>query len=73
MMDNFEWGAGYQRRFGLYHVEFGSQQRTAKLSAGFYANVIAAGELPAWNRDGRRRDYSFPGLPLPAATSSASP
>ena len=73
MMDNFEWGAGYQRRFGLYHVEFGSQQRTAKLSAGFYANVVASGELPPWNRDRRRRDYSFPGLPLAAATSSASP
>ncbi len=47
LMDNFEWAWGYQRRFGLFHVEFGSQQRTAKLSAGFYAGVIASGELPS--------------------------
>jgi beta-glucosidase len=45
LMDNFEWAWGYQRRFGLFHVDFGSQQRTAKLSAEFYAKVISAGAL----------------------------
>ncbi|MGO9972319.1 MAG: GH1 family beta-glucosidase [Solirubrobacteraceae bacterium] len=47
LMDNFEWAWGYQRRFGLYHVDFGTQRRLAKLSARFYASIIASGELPA--------------------------
>ncbi len=47
LMDNFEWAWGYQRRFGLYHVEFASQRRLPKRSAAFYAAVVATGELPA--------------------------
>ncbi len=40
LLDNFEWGAGYAKRFGLYHVNFATQQRTPKASARFYAEVI---------------------------------
>lgn len=40
-MDNFEWEDGYQRRFGIVHVDFATQQRTPKLSAHYYARVIA--------------------------------
>jgi beta-glucosidase len=40
LLDNFEWGAGYSKRFGLYHVNFETQQRTPKASARFYAEVI---------------------------------
>jgi beta-glucosidase len=47
LMDNFEWAWGYQRRFGLYHVDFGTQRRIAKRSARVYAQIIASGELPA--------------------------
>jgi beta-glucosidase len=39
-MDNFEWSDGYDKRFGLYHVNFETQQRTPKLSASFYREVI---------------------------------
>jgi beta-glucosidase len=40
LLDNFEWSAGYDKRFGLVHVDFKTQQRTLKSSARFYANVI---------------------------------
>jgi beta-glucosidase len=46
LMDNFEWARGYQRRFGLYFVDFGTQRRLAKRSALFYSEVVRAGELP---------------------------
>jgi beta-glucosidase len=47
LMDNVEWAFGYQRRFGLYHVDFGTQRRTPKRSAAFYAGVVKSGELPS--------------------------
>ena len=40
LMDNFEWADGYEKRFGLYHVDFKTQRRTPKLSASFYREVI---------------------------------
>ena len=40
LLDNFEWAWGYTKRFGLFHVNFNTQQRTPKLSADFYRNVI---------------------------------
>jgi beta-glucosidase len=40
-MDNFEWTAGFEERFGLHRVDFKTQVRTPKLSASFYRNVIA--------------------------------
>jgi beta-glucosidase len=40
-MDNFEWSDGFEKRFGLYRVDFNTQQRTPKLSASFYREVIA--------------------------------
>ena len=41
LMDNFEWIYGFEKRFGLYHVDFDTLARTAKLSASFYRSVIA--------------------------------
>ncbi len=41
LMDNFEWAAGYQYRFGIIHVNFETLQRTPKESAKFYSSVIA--------------------------------
>ena len=41
LLDNFEWGFGYSRRFGITHVDFATQERTWKKSAGWYQRVIA--------------------------------
>ena len=40
LMDNFEWSFGYTRRFGISYVDYQTQQRTPKLSAEWYAQVI---------------------------------
>lgn len=40
LMDNLEWSLGFSKRFGLYHVDFATQQRTPKASAKLYAEVI---------------------------------
>ena len=40
LMDNFEWSDGFQKRFGIYHVDFGTQRRTPKLSQSFYRETI---------------------------------
>ncbi len=40
LLDNFEWSAGYAKRFGLVAVDFSSQRRTPKASARFYTEVI---------------------------------
>jgi beta-glucosidase len=47
LMDNFEWARGYQRRFGLYFVDFGTQRRLPKRSAAFYSKVARTGVLPS--------------------------
>jgi beta-glucosidase len=40
LMDNFEWADGFEKRFGLYRVDFQTQRRTPKLSASFYREVV---------------------------------
>ncbi len=44
-IDNFEWSDGYRRRFGIVHNDFKTQRRTPKLSARWYAQVIAANRI----------------------------
>jgi beta-galactosidase len=42
LMDNFEWSFGYEKRFGLYFVDYTTQERTSKPAAAWYAKVVAA-------------------------------
>ncbi len=40
LLDNFEWGHGFTKRFGLIRVDYETQKRTLKDSAEWYAGVI---------------------------------
>ena len=67
LMDNFEWAWGYQRRFGLYFVDFQTQRRVPKRSAGFYAAIARSGVLPELDSVRTERDY------VPPSARSATP
>lgn len=45
LMDNFEWAEGYEKRFGLIHVDYETQKRTPKLSAQWYSEVCRENRL----------------------------
>jgi beta-glucosidase len=42
LLDNFEWTRGYEKRFGLYWVDYATQRRVPKDSAFWYRDVVAA-------------------------------
>jgi len=46
LFDNWEWAQGYEKRFGIVRVDYATQQRTLKDSAGWYRGVIAAHGVP---------------------------
>jgi beta-glucosidase len=46
LLDNFEWAWGYQKRFGIVFVDFGTQRRIPKSSAKFYSDVVRANAVP---------------------------
>ena len=45
LLDNFEWAWGYAYRYGMYYVEYGTQERRPKHSARWYANVTRTNGL----------------------------
>jgi beta-glucosidase len=66
LLDNFEWDSGYDKRFGLVHVDYATQQRILKDSALWYRRQIEQwrGSSPA-GRTGRAE----PATPLAAGSN----
>jgi beta-glucosidase len=40
LLDNFEWAFGYEKRFGIVHVDYDTQKRTLKDSALWYREFL---------------------------------
>ena len=40
LMDNFEWAEGYSKRFGIVHVNYETQERTPKMSALAFQDLL---------------------------------
>lgn len=45
LLDNFEWGHGYTKRFGIIRVDYETQDRTIKDSGEWYSKVIASNSV----------------------------
>ncbi|MEV4829912.1 GH1 family beta-glucosidase [Micromonospora sp. CA-248260] len=45
LLDNFEWGYGYDRRFGIIRVDYDTQERLWKDSAHWYHRLATTGHL----------------------------
>jgi beta-glucosidase len=45
LLDNFEWGHGYTKRFGLYWVDYATQERRPKHSAHWYRDVVTTNAI----------------------------
>lgn len=46
LLDNFEWGYGYSKRFGIVRVDFDTQRRTVKASGHWFSELAATGIIP---------------------------
>jgi beta-glucosidase len=47
LLDNFEWGYGYSKRFGIVWVDYQTQERIVKDSGWFVAELARAKRIPA--------------------------
>lgn len=45
LLDNFEWGYGYTKKFGLHYVDMQTLERIPKMSANWYAEVVKKNRL----------------------------
>ena len=45
LLDNFEWSFGYSKRFGIFYVDYETQERVAKESARWYSEVVTSNEV----------------------------
>jgi len=46
LLDNFEWGYGYTKRFGIVRVDFDDQRRTVKDSGHWFRELATTGVIP---------------------------
>ena len=47
MLDNFEWAWGYERRFGLFYVDYATQERIWKDSGRWYQALLTGAPVAA--------------------------
>ena len=45
LLDSFEWGYGFTKKFGLHYVDLTTFERVPKMSANWYAEVIKRNRL----------------------------
>ena len=60
LLDNFEWSWGYEKRFGIIHVDYTTQERTIKDSGLAYSRYAEAAR-----RKARARVYGNDPAPAP--------
>jgi beta-glucosidase len=60
LVDNFEWASGYEKRFGIVHVDYETQQRTLKDSALWYREFLE-----------RQKARRLPSKPAPASAANS--
>ena len=44
LLDNYEWAYGYEKRFGLVHVDYKTQKRTPKASFKAFQKAISGNQ-----------------------------
>jgi beta-glucosidase len=47
LLDNFEWTYGYSKRFGIFYVDYATQERVPTDSARWYRDVVTSNEVEA--------------------------
>jgi beta-glucosidase len=45
-MDNYEWGFGFTKQFGIVHVDYPTQTRTIKDSGHWYSETVRRNGFP---------------------------
>jgi beta-glucosidase len=52
LMDNYEWGFGFTKQFGIVHTNYANQKRTVKDSGRWFAKAIGEGGFPLADAQG---------------------